>query len=596
MKPTALLGLLLICLQSFIFSQNLLIDLSGSIIDPEGKGVVGAKVSIRETSLFVKTDSLGKFELKGSIVNGLVRKVNIPGGLQLKFSQGILTLLNPLNVAVTMDWISSLGYYQRLTPKKEASNRVMALTLPLDRLAKPTQGVYWLRIASGSEVSTFRFLNIEGRTGSHGMLISGPFAIAGADARFNLGVSAAPKRAMGFPDSKSIAPIKLVIEVNASGFIDKRFLQVDPVQTDLHLTLLPSTSTLKEKLQDFLGPGNTLRLSFLRKEPGASKKFLLNFVDMSEMAKDTMPIHSFLDSRGPVTSPFGAFAPSWSPDGQTLAYETGWENMTTPISRIYLQPLQGPRKDSLPVPSTNARWWTDGKDTALIWCSSGSQSGWMDSNSATFRQKISRGILTGSPEILAKGSYNGGLSKDGRYLATAFPFGVMLDRVAQTKHYFHIYPGHPKAKDGTATDSLQVCNASISSDPNTSSRMLFLDFGVPGEPTYENLVQPKIYAQHRMILIGDYASDSPGRIVDFIDTPLSELALNKTWDDPEWTNHPDFAVATTRDPNGDLSDPTNPISTQPDIYLIKLSTHESLRVFTGGNQTLPVAWIGPLSP
>jgi hypothetical protein len=81
--------------------------------------------------------------------------------------------------------------------------------------------------------------------------------------------------------------------------------------------------------------------------------------------------------------------------------------------------------------------------------------------------------------------------------------------------------------------------------------------------------------------------------VDFIDSPAAELAQENTWDDPEWTNAADFAVATTRDPDGDKSVPAEPKPSQPDIYLIKLSTKESIKVFSGSNQVLPAAWIGP---
>lgn len=169
----------------------------------------------------------------------------------------------------------------------------------------------------------------------------------------------------------------------------------------------------------------------------------------------------------------------------------------------------------------------------------------------------------------------------------------MQDLVTGQKRSLHVYPGHPKASDGSSTDSLQACNGSVSPDPARPSRMLFLDFGVPDEPSYANVVAPKLYAQHRMILIGDYASDAPGRIVDFIDTPASELEAENTWDDPEWTNAADYAVATLRDPDGDKTVPSEPRPTQPDIHLIKLSTKETIRVLSGGHQILPAAWIGP---
>lgn len=568
--------LALLCISCFpiltvpITAQGIAVDLQGTVVDAQGKGVGGAVVQLLGSSLSATADGQGIFALKGTFTNGIIRRTALPGGFRLGFSQGRLSLENPSGRPVRMEWLSADGRVRVLALNR--SNQI-----DLDRMAGSSAGIHWLRVTSESGVSTFRYVKAD--LAGHGQLFGG--ISTGASA------SALRKTTVGS------AAANLLIEVKASGFLDKRFLQGEPVKAGLSLSLLPASASLKERIQDFLGAGRTFRLAFLRKEAGDSRKYVLNYVDMAEMAADTMPVHAFPDSRGPVDSPYGAFGPSWSPDGRNIAYETGFENLNTPISRIYIQPLKGARKDGPAHPSTNPRWWTDGQDTSLIWCTSGAQSGWADTLGSTLRQAFTGGNLSGTPAVLAKGSYNGGLSTDGRYLATGYPFGVMLDRTADAKHYFHVYPGHPKAKDGSPTDSLQVCNASVSQDPSHPGRMLFLDFGVLEEPTYANVVTPKIYAQHRMILIGDYDSDAPGRIVDFIDTPAAELAKGKTWDDPEWTTAADFAVATTRDPNGDLSDPSGPVPTQPDIYLIKLSTKESLKVFAGGNQTLPVAWIGP---
>lgn len=165
--------------------------------------------------------------------------------------------------------------------------------------------------------------------------------------------------------------------------------------------------------------GNTLRPASLKPEAVNSRKFILHDSDLEEMAGDTLRQHALADSRGPASSPYGAYGPSWSPDGGTIAYEIGWENLTTPTSRVYFQPIAGPRRDGPAYPSTNPRWWTDGKDTALVWCTSGREDAWADTATATYRQKVAGGALAGTPELLTKGSYNAGLSPDGRYLATA---------------------------------------------------------------------------------------------------------------------------------------------------------------------------------
>jgi hypothetical protein len=572
---------------SGVHAQGTDVDLQGTVVDPQGKGIAGATVGILNSSLSANTDAQGGFSLKGTLTLGIIRKASLPGGMRLRFSEGLLTWENPTGRPARLDWIATDGR-QRILAQGNGRAGTAGKTIDLDRLEGGTPGIHWLRVTTESGVSTFRFVKQAGD--SHGRLLSG--IVSGSSTKPSGNGAALAKSSRLETTVAREAAASFIIEVSATGYLGKRFPQGESVKTGVTLDILPVAATLKERIRDFIGPNRDLRVAFLEKEAGVSRKFFLNYVDLAEMANDTMPVHSFPDSHGPDNSPYGAFGPSWSPDGRTLAYETGFENLTTPISRIYLQPLQGARKDGPAYPSTNPRWWTNGTDTSLVWCTSGGQSGWADTNSSTRRQKVSGGSLTGAFEVLARGSYNGGLSPDGHYLATGYPYGVMLDRDSEVRHFFHVYPGHPPAKDGSPTDSLQVCNASVSQDPAHPSRMLFLDFGVLEEPTYANIVTPKIYAQHRMILIGDYASDAAGRIVDFVDTPAAELALGKTWDDPEWTNLPGFAVATTRDPNGDKSNPSEPQSTQPDIYLIKLDTKESIKVFTGANQTLPVAWIG----
>ena len=141
--------------------------------------------------------------------------------------------------------------------------------------------------------------------------------------------------------------------------------------------------------------GNTLLPAYLKPEAVNSRKFILHDSDLEEMAGDTLRQHAFADSLGPASSPDGAYGPSWSPDGGAIAYEIGWENLTTRTSRVYWQPIAGPRRDGPTYPSTNPRYWTDGKDTALVWCTSGREDAWADSATAiaTYGQKVAGGAL-----------------------------------------------------------------------------------------------------------------------------------------------------------------------------------------------------------
>lgn len=572
--PVLLFGMLMGARHSH--AQAVTVSLQGKVVDSQGKAIAGASVKVMDTPLAATSGMDGSFNLKGSFEVGIVRRATVPGGGRLEFRSGRLHLVQPASHALKVTLVAPTGKVARF-PVPPGRDRTVSVNDVESWLGAGT-GTFFLRLESAVDSRTFRLV----RTGSGSplLLLAGPGA-AGTDAD----VRPASKPAAG--------PAVLVLDVSAAGHHGKRFAQEKPSQGGLSLALLPATAGLKERLQDFIGAGNTFRLAFLKKEIASSRKHIVHYADFSEISGDSLPAHSFPDSRGPESSPFGANVPSWSPDGRVIAYEIGAESQTTPASRIWLQPIQGARAAGPDVPSTNPRFWTDGKDTALIWCTSGKEDGWKDTASRTLSQKASGGTLGGEVRTLAKGSYHGGLSKDGRYLSTAFRLGVMLDLSTQERRFFHVYPGHPPAKDGSPTDSLQVCNPSISPDPGNTSRMMFLDFGIPpGDSAYPNMIRPRHYAQHQMILIGDYRSLAPGLIADFVDSPAEELAKEKTWDDPEWSNHPDFAVASTRDPDGDVSNPSEPRPTQPDIYLIHLPTKSSIKVLSADHMTMPALWIG----
>lgn len=546
------------------------VEFKGSVVDAQGVGIAGATVKLLESALSATTDPLGEFVLKGTVPNGIIRRAALPGRGNVRFLDGRLSV-----EGVGHGRIEWLGMNGRRKVLAGLSGQTVILDLDHESRAG---GVYLVRIVSNAGESMFRFVRPMGS--AHGQLLGGLAArTAGAGAGAKSGAQA---DVVGY-----------LLEAFAPGYPPKRFLQDAPMRAELKFALLPASASLKERIQDFIGTGNTLRLAFVKPEAPGARKNILFHADFAEMTGDSMPVHAYPDSRGPTTALFGANVPAWSPDGRTLAYEIGSENLTNKDSRIYLQSLGGARGDGPANPATNPRWWTDGKDTSLVWCTSGAASGWADKSASTLRQRFTGGALTGAPETLTQGAFNAGLSRDSRFLATAYPYAVIRDRQAATDRLFHIYPDHPKAADGSNTDSLQACNGSVSADPLHPGRMLFLDFGVPDEPSYANIVSPKLYAQHRMILIGDYDAAAAGRLVDYIDSPAAELAAENTWDDPEWTNAPDFVVATNRDPDGDKTVPSEPKPTQPDIFLIKLSTKESLRVFHGTHQLLPAAWIGP---
>ena len=559
------LGLLAVPLRG----QDVTVSLQGKIVDGQGRGIPGANIKLIETPLTTISGAEGVFDLTGSFQVGVLRRAPLPGGGRLEFRGDRLTLVP--SGAGRAHLISPSGKVRRFSWRDGGPMDVTGW------LGDGGSGAWLLKLEQVDGSRSFRLLR-QGR----GKVIL---------------MSGAPAPRKGGPLAKAaVDSTALVLEVSSTGHLTKRFFEGRPVKSGLSLALLPASATRREVLQDFIGAERTFRLAYLKKDPASgSRKHVLHYVDFAEMAGDSLPEHAFPDSKGPAETPFGANVPSWSPDGRMLAYEIGAENQTVNnVSRIPLQPLQGARADGPAFPATNPRWHVRAGDTSLLWSTSGREDAWQDSAASTLRQKVAGGALSGAAERVAQGAWNGGLSADGRYLATAFRHGVMMEMATGARRHLHIYPGQPPARDGSSADSLQSCNPSISPDPARSSRMLFLDFGVPtGENPYPNLVRPRNYAQHQVILIGDFHSDAPGRIVDFIDSPAEELARERTWDDPEWSNHPDFAVASTRDPDGDLSNPGEPRPTQPDIYLIHLPTKTSVKAVSGVHQIMPALWVGP---
>ncbi len=523
------------------------VQVSGTVHDPNGKGLAGARVTLLETGQSASTDSNGVFHLQGSLA--VFQPKLRDEGLTWRLQGLALQVENRSDAAVELSWWREDGtreWKRRLPP--QATQAIAVETHPL------SMALRILVVRRGAQRTAYPVLV----RGSEVVALNPP-AAAKALARAAV-TDTLPRMTLEFTDS---------------GYLTRR-LRLRQFSDSVAMELLPQSAGLKQQIQLFIGDSLDLRVAWLSYDAVATA-YYLNYADLAEMG-DTLVTHTFATSKG-------ATLPAWSPDGNYLTYETGLEGATvnngSVVSRVYIQALSGARIDGPGYPATNPRFWTDGVDTALVWCSSGDDYGWNDTGK-TYWQQFSGGQLIGSPRILAAGSYNAGLSQDSNWLAGGSPRAVLLNRGTGQKIFLHVYPGSPSP----LPDSVQVCNMSISPDPAQPARALFEDFGVFDAPGYPNLVAPKLYAQHQILLIGDATSTLPGHIVDFIDTPPAELALGKTWDDPEWSNRPDYAVASTRglDANG------NPV--QPDLYLIKISTRETLKLASGAGFYMPIAWLG----
>lgn len=547
-------------------------SLSGYVRDLQGQPIAGAQVQWVEgqASMVTKTD--GSFVLptlsirsKGGHLRGISFKPS-RHGLVYRFEHSGLTRLE----------IFAVNGQKVFAAAVTAQSGELTLN----------DGPLFLRVASRTTQAWFRLSR--NTSGWQAQAVQGalPTTIS----------KAAALTKVASPNSDG-AVNRYTLDITATGFSTRRLAFY--LDTAIAITLLPAEASLKQKLTLMMSSTQTgqtedslgLKIAWL--ESTGDGSHTLHYADLQDLdtlagrnnatvAPSAWKAKSFADSRG-------ATLPSLSPDGQFIAYETGREAATLTTSRIFIQPVDGARFAGPEYPATNPRFFRKalgpdqmGDTTLLLWSTSGRASGYDDTTSRTLARVFAAGSLRPAEETLtlATGSYNAGLSVDGKFLAAGFPRGLILDRVTQNRRHMHVYPG-----SSLGQDSLQVCNASISQDPAHPDRMLFIDFGVFTSPGYPNLVRPATYAQHRMILFADYTSEAPGRIVDFIDTPKDALAADKSWEDPEWSTHPDFAIAATRLDSGDDI-------TQPDVYLIRLSTHETVKLFSGTSFYMPVAWVG----
>jgi hypothetical protein len=270
-------------------------------------------------------------------------------------------------------------------------------------------------------------------------------------------------------------------------------------------------------------------------------------------------------------------SPLISPDGSLATYFLfGGPTAQTP----YVQKIaNGALPVALSTAGTDPHFWTgtDGKlysvysdKWQLNFNTLSSLTGY-----STFRQQIDP--LTGAPvsprTVLADKPFNGGLSRNGRYLCTGYQDGGIYDLLDSTLHLInHTDPSKP----------MQICNPSISPDSVNADWMLFLNFEGVQQVGYAAGVAPlpKINIHDYLLIV-----DKTNTVQWYIQCPADHYE----WQCPEWTNDFNFVVALAKVTNDDADG-------RYDCYLIRRSDHALLKLTTGdfkldGTST-PSFWIG----
>jgi hypothetical protein len=179
--------------------------------------------------------------------------------------------------------------------------------------------------------------------------------------------------------------------------------------------------------------------------------------------------------------------------------------------------------------------------------------------------------LTGSAELLTdRGSYHGGLSSNGRFLATGYPNARFIDLSLNDTNIFIFTADHNgKNDDG------QICNLSINPSKSVVDEVMFIDFGYAGVSRLLN----KPYGIHSVIFVCNSNMFSDEQVRRWYEKPQGY----DQWNFVEWSNHPSFATAIARTTDYQKNS----------LFAINCKDSLYLRIADGGTIRDVWMWIDP---
>jgi hypothetical protein len=193
---------------------------------------------------------------------------------------------------------------------------------------------------------------------------------------------------------------------------------------------------------------------------------------------------------------------------------------------------------------------------------------------ATYLQEINPagGTLIGSRKVLVNKPFNGGRSKNGKYLCTGYSDGAIYNMENETLYRVN-YIG---------SNAIQICNPSISSDTLHQDWMLFLNFAGTQGLDYAPGIDPLgSTGEHEYLIIADTSNQ--------VQWYAKQPSEHYEWQDPEWSNNGNFITALAKISNS-IKDLTY------DCYLIRRSDKALLKVtgsaFKMDGSATPSLWIG----
>jgi hypothetical protein len=329
----------------------------------------------------------------------------------------------------------------------------------------------------------------------------------------------------------------------------------------------------RDTIKNFLGiPSYRFKLAFTR----ASEQSLY-IVDFSQMDTDatTGDEHPKVTklATDPNRSGYQFDSPLFSPDGALVTY---FLRSGAAAQVPYVQMADGKSAAvALAENGTDPHFWQDSSGALFIIYSDKFMVQINEipaiTGFATYRQKIDpvTGVIMGSRTVLVDKPFNGGLSRNGRYLCTGYADGAIFDLAEQ--------------KLSRVNSGMQICNPSITPDTAQQDAMLFLPFSGAQQLSYApGLTALGSIAMHEYLIIVNKSNT----VQWYIKHPADHVE----WQDPDWTNLQNFAVALAKISSDDSD-------MRHDCYLIRRSDNALLKLTDGDfkldNTATPTFWISP---
>jgi hypothetical protein len=233
--------------------------------------------------------------------------------------------------------------------------------------------------------------------------------------------------------------------------------------------------------------------------------------------------------------------PLLSPDGTRVAYGRG--------GKVYTRPLDGGAAAQI-AEGYDGHWWVDDAgDEWLYYTTIGdnpedtARKVWYPNNGKGIQTRRIR-LKDNLDEFVFDWKCSAGPSRDGTHLGAAYSTMIIFEAASGTAH--------------VVNGNNQGCNGSMSPDDNYHLMHLEL---------------PHTYFCYR---------DMDDNRVWYVENPTGTME----WQSPEFSTHPDFAIATAKEGSGRYS-----------VWVVKISTKEMIKILDvtdGSNWAEPHLWVGEI--